>query len=141
MARMSAYIRGCLDAILTGVYGRDVRKAIHDALEWCCNSVDGFEAWKASWEANYNAWKEDLEARWAAFQANIGDYIPLAYINEKSGDVVLSGSDIKIDLTNTNTLNVGYCLQAAGSSITAQQISGTDDYTVNVMNGGLVVNG
>lgn len=38
---ISIYIKNCLQEILTAVYGRDVRKAIHDSIEYCMyNSGD-----------------------------------------------------------------------------------------------------
>ena len=41
---VSAYIQSCIDDILTGVYGRDVRQAIHDALEYTTGIVGTYDS-------------------------------------------------------------------------------------------------
>lgn len=54
-----------LQQISTAVYGREVRKAIHDSIEWCvnaCANPEMWDAWKTSTETDLDEWKSSFES-------------------------------------------------------------------------------
>lgn len=52
----SQYIINCLTEILEAVYGRDVRRAIHDAIQYSVDCVGVI----ASWAVEIEQWKDDI---------------------------------------------------------------------------------
>lgn len=41
---VSAHVQACIDDILTAVYGRDVRQAIHDAVQYTTGIVGTYDS-------------------------------------------------------------------------------------------------
>lgn len=130
---MSEYIKNCLIAILQAVYGRDVRKAIHDAIAYC---IDEIEIFRTEYEALKAGWISDWNDTVGLFRESID---ALHYVNDKTGVVVLTGADIKMDMNDENSKTLSECLTKTASDVRTSKIEGTsDDFSLDITYGGLV---
>ena len=129
---MSEYIKNCLRAILQAVYGRDVRQAIHDAIAYC---IDELERFRTEYETLKANWLRDWNDTVGLFHESID---ALHYVNDKTGVVVLTGTDIKMDMNDENSKTLGELLSKTASDASANKISGTtDDFSLDIKYGGL----
>lgn len=101
---VSAHVQACIDDILTAVYGRDVRQAIHDAVEYAVGIVGTYGSRLDDDEANINT----LSGRISLNQQTISSL----------------GQTVSNHESRIGTLE---------RSITTALISGTtDDYVLNI---------
>lgn len=138
MSERLTVIEDLLRDILQAHYGRDVRQAIHDILAWANEEVNRIRAEWNAYRTEMNAWKAALQADWDYTKADLYSLLDhLCYVNDKTGDVVLTGNDIYMDYSDLESKTLGQCMAGTGSNLATQQINDTGDYQIVVTLGGL----
>lgn len=123
MAAIDDYLRD----IENKIYGKDVRRAIYNAVKYCKdNSTDYTNAW--------NDYKNGLESSLNDLEDEIENIInALIYINEQTGDIVIHGGNLRLSYKSNNTATVKDALDMCMADYSVSKNSGsTNEYTMNI---------